>query len=232
MHLDEETIQRLLDGELDPAAQAAARAHLPACPGCRDRLAETEREEARMRELLGRLDGAPAAADPEAALARARGGRPEWLRRAAVVAFAVAAAGAAYALPGSPVRGWIARWTGGGEPPAVKESAASGVSVPAGERFTIRFEAAQARGAVTVTVTDRADVLVRALGGAPRFTSDPERLTVANAGSAADYEVELPRTAPQVEILVGERTVFRKLGTRVETAGPDTGGAYRLPLTE
>ena len=45
IHLDDERLQRLLHGELDTAAAAAARDHLAGCAACAARLDEAERDE-------------------------------------------------------------------------------------------------------------------------------------------------------------------------------------------
>jgi len=44
--MDEETIQRLLDGELSAASRRSAEAHLDECPRCLEALREAGREEA------------------------------------------------------------------------------------------------------------------------------------------------------------------------------------------
>ena len=237
-HLDEETVQRLLHGEIDPASEAASRAHLAACAECRGRLQEAEREEAKILALLGRLDHGPVAVDAEALAARARGLRARgrgagWQRRAAVVALAVGAAGAAFAAPGSPLPGWVDRaaaWLRSEGPASVADAGpgSAGISVPPAERFTIRFDAGS--GSASVRVTEGPDIVVRAAGGAARFVSDVDRLTIVGGG-AADFEVELPRSAPRVEILAGRGTVLLKEGARIVTDAPgDADGGYRIHL--
>jgi anti-sigma factor RsiW len=242
-HLDEETIQRLLHGEIDPPSEAASRAHVAVCAQCRERLREAEREEEKVLALLGRLDRRPVVVDAEALTARARGrslrarGRaPGWQRRAAVVVLAMGAAGAAFAAPGSPLPRWVDRaaaWfrSEGADPVAEAGTApeSAGIAVPPTERFTIELEAGT--GAASVRVTEGPDIVVRAAGGAARFVSDVDRLTVESGGSATDFEIELPRDAPRVEILAGGRRVFLKEGARIATDAPrDAGGEYRIDL--
>ncbi len=233
MHLEVEQIQRLLHGELDATGRDAARGHLASCSGCREQLAEAEREETLILGLLRQLDHAPPAVRADALIARARRGTPRWARWAAGVLLSIAVAGVAYAAPGSPLPAWVDRvvaWVAG-PAPAPAEPGPAGVVVEAGARFTIVFEAEQERGMVVVSLTDGASVVVRRLGGAATFTSGVDHLAIANGGSTADYEIALPRGAPWVEIRVGERRVLLKDGPRVVTDAPvDAQGRYLLPL--
>ena len=240
-HLDEETIQRLLHGEVDPASEEASRAHVSACAECRTRLEEAQREEEKVLALFGRLDRDPVRVDAAELAARARGGglgtrrrSRDWQRRAAVVVLAVGAAGAAFAAPGSPLPRWVDRataWfrTEGPAPAADTAPGNAGISVSPTERFTIVFEAGA--GTASVRMTDGPDVVVRAAVGAARFASDVDRLTIEGSAPTADFEVEIPREAPRVEILAGGRRVLLKEGSRIVTDAPeDEEGRYRIPL--
>lgn len=235
MHLDEETIQRLLHGELDPPSVTASRAHVATCPECRARLEEAEREERTAFELLDRLDHAPPGIDAETVAARARGRSSGWERRVAVVLLAVAAAGAAYAAPRSPLPGWVDRvagWVEGDAPDtAASPLESAGISVEPTGPFTIVFETEQTQGAASVLVTDASHIVVRSRDSSASFATDVERLTIRNAGSTADFDIELPRGAPRVEILVGGRRVLLQEGPRIVTDAPmDDEGRYRIPL--
>jgi hypothetical protein len=234
MHLEEETIQRLLHGELDPPSEAASRAHAATCPECRARLEEAEREERTAFELLRRLDHAPPRVTAETVMARARRRSSGWERRVAVVLLAVAAAGAAYAAPRSPLPGWVdqvAGWAGGDAPGTAVPTGSAGISVEPTGPFTIVFEAEQSRGSASVLVTDASHIVVRSRDSSASFDTDVERLTIRNAGSTADFDIELPRTAARVEILVGGRRVLLQQGSRIVTdARVDAEGRYRVPL--
>ena len=234
MHLEEETIQRLLHGELDPPSEAASRAHVETCPECRARLEEAEREEGTAFDLLRRLDHAPPRVTAETVIARARGRSSGWERRVAVVLLAVAAAGAAYAAPRSPLPGWVDRvagWAGGDSPDTAAPMGSAGISVEPTGPFTIVFEAEQSRGAASVLVTEASHIVVRSRDSSASFDTDVERLTVRNAGSTADFDIELPRGAPRVEILVGGRRVLLQQGSSIVTDAPvDAEGRYRIQL--
>jgi hypothetical protein len=130
MHIEDEQIQRILHGELRAPAREEVHRHLTGCAQCRFRLAEAEREEQWIFDLLRRTDHTAPAVDPEIlaaigdvnraekrarvravaapswGIAIVRGG---WLQWAAGVALAVAVAGAAYTAPGSPVPAWVDR---------------------------------------------------------------------------------------------------------------------------
>jgi hypothetical protein len=235
MHLEEETIQRLLHRELDPPSEAPSRAHVATCPECRTRLEEAEREESTAFVLLRRLDHAPPRVTAETVMARARRRSSGWERRVAVVLLAVAAAGAAYAMPRSPLPGWVDRvvgWAGGDAPDtATAPTGSAGISVEPTGPFTIVFEAEQSRGAASVLVADASHIVVRSRDSSASFDTEEERLTIRNAGSTADFDIELPRGAPRVEILVGGRRVLLQQGSLIVTDAPiDADGRYRVPL--
>jgi len=233
MHLEVEQIQRLLHGELDAPGEAAVRGHLAACADCRGQVEEAEREEALILGLLRRVDHAPPAVDAQALAASARRVVPGWARWAAGVLLSLAVAGVAYAAPGSPVPAWVDRVVGwvAGPAPATPEPQLAGVAVEPSARFTITFGAEQERGIAAVSLTDGSSIVARRLAGTATFTTGVDHLTIENGGSTADYEIELPRSAPWVEIRIGARRVLLKEGPRVITdALVDARGRYLLPL--
>ncbi len=228
MHLDEELVQRLLHGELAPAAETPVREHLAECPDCRARVVAAGRAERTVHTLLAHLDHPPPRVDAGTLAARARARSPGWLRWAAGILLVAGLAGAAYAAPGSPVRGWVqaALQRIGGGPVAVPEAPGpaeplevgpSGIAVAPGAGLLILFTSRQAEGEARVTLTDDAQVMVRALTGAVIFTSDVDRLVVENRGSSATFEIQIPRRAPRVEIRVDGIRMFLKDGS--ETHG-------------
>ncbi len=255
MHLDDERIERLLHSELPVAADAPARMHMRDCGACRERVAVAEREEAAVLRLLQELDHEPPLVAAGDVMARARsatisasaprGARSQWRRRAAGLLVALGIAGAAYALPGSPVPGWvdavverIGSLTRPSIPiapevtpgPAVAPPASGGIAVAPGPNLSIEFVQTQSAGAIEVLLTAGDDVLVRTAQGAATFTSEVDRLVVDNTGSGASFEIQIPRAAPRVEIRVAGRQVFLKEGARVLTEAADLRGSYLLPL--
>ncbi|HJU90807.1 MAG TPA: zf-HC2 domain-containing protein [Gemmatimonadaceae bacterium] len=244
MHLDAEQVQRLLHGELAPSAAARARAHLDSCAECLTRVSEAEHEETEVLDLLRALDHPVPRVSAASVLARSRAhdsGR-RWSRLAAGVVLALVGAGAAYALPGSPVPDMLRRavgWVGGREPrvtPAPEtlptEAVEQGIAVAPGARFVIAFAAPQPDGVAIVSLADSANVTVRASGGEATFASAIDRLAIGNEGSTAVFRIQIPRRAPHVEILIGGRRAFVKDAARVITDAPrDADGRYLLSLS-
>jgi hypothetical protein len=243
MHLEDEQIQRLLHGELSRSVETSVREHVTGCTRCRDLVGEAEREETAVFALLRSIDHPAPRIDAGAVASRARVRHVGWIRWAAGALLTLGLASAAYAAPGSPVPGWveaIARWVAGDsaaepDPRAGAgeggEAAVAGVAVVPGREFVILFTSPQAEGQAQVSFTDSAAVVVRALHGAATFTSDADRLVIDNRGPAATFEIQIPRTAPLVEIQVDGSRIFLKEGSRVTTeASADPRGVYLVPL--
>lgn len=241
MHLSEEQVERFLHGEVGTGDRLAAQ-HATSCPECRVRIDAARRERDDVVALLETLD--EPAPRPNVATIAARGtaersGR--LLRWAAGILLAVGIAGAAYAMPGSPLPRWIAgmfAWVhwGAGGPPSLPRGenggeARGGIAVAPGENLIVRFSTSQAGGFVRVTLTDGGEVTVRAPIDAATYTFDADRIEVANRGGPVTFEIEIPRGAARVEIQVGDRTIFLKDGPRVSASGPGgPGAAYVLSL--
>lgn len=249
MHLEEEQVQRLLHGELTAQAESDARKHVAGCIECRRRLAEAEREENELHALLRAVDDpAPPRISAEAVAARAQAGAAAgprvgdlaWLRRAAAILVVVGIAGAAYAVPGSPIRKWVHAIVQklGGRPgptpgPAPGDSTAigAGISVLPEQKLLILIRSAEGDGQVFVSLTDEPEVQVHAPTGAAAFTSSADQLLIDVQDPSATFEVEIPRSAPWVEIQTGTGQVFLKEGERVTTKGSkDAVGGYLFRL--
>jgi hypothetical protein len=239
MHLEAEQIQRLVHGELGGLEEVVS-SHLAGCAECRRMVDEARREEARIFDLLGRLDHSLPPVRTADEVARGRK-VTVWGRRAAGIALVLGTAGVAYAAPGSPLPGWVDRvverimGSPAHVPPATRPAPVAptiaGIAVKPGDRFTIAFAEPQARGVATVWLVEGSDVVVRARNGSATFTSGAAGLTVNNRGSLADYEIELPRAAPHIEIRAGSRRLLLKDGSRIVAGAPaDSLGRYRLDL--
>jgi hypothetical protein len=233
MHLDDERVQRLLHGELG-SAEAETRFHLESCAPCRDLVAGARVEEDRILALLSEVDHPVATLDPRIVLAERNASRGHWGRRAAAAILGVAIAGAAYALPGSPLPAALDRLLGTvpgvhDSTPAAERATAppAGIAVPAADGLVIQL---MAEGQVAIELTDEEEVAVRAVGGTATFSSDPGRLTVRSSGPV-QLEIRIPRTATGVEVLSGSTPVFRKSATGpVGPSPPDSTGRYLIPL--
>jgi hypothetical protein len=83
-----------------------------------------------------------------------------------------------------------------------------------------------------VSLADGPNIVARVFSGTATFTTAVDRLTIQNDGSTADYEIELPRDAPWVEILVGTRRLILKEGDRITAdIAADAQGRYVLSLS-
>ncbi len=239
MHLDDDHIQRLIDGELAPDVAARARAHSETCAECGTLVASAARESAEIASLLHTLDDEPPQASADAIAWRAReASAPDWRRRAAGIVVALALAGGAYAFvaPGSPLRTWVValvapRAPEQGAPPApAPQMENAGIAVAPGASFVIAIPSAREGARAVITLTDDVALSIRAQSGAATFTSATGRAIVSLHGPAV-LDVRIPRTAPRVEIVLGGRSVLRADAGRVlaPTAVED-GGVYTLSL--
>jgi hypothetical protein len=244
MHLGDEEIQRVLHGEIESAVRGEALEHLDACSSCRQRLDDAGREEAGIYALLSHVDHPVPEVHPQSLMvARSAAPTGGWRRKAALIALAVGGAGVAYAAPGSPLPGWINRigaiMARHAAAPAVPTAPSPSESTPSGgiavtphDRFTIGFTSVQTSGTATVILTDGHDIIARSANGTATFMTDVDRLTISNEASAADYEIQVPRGAPWVEIRVAARRLLLKRGAEVLSDVPaDTLGRYVLSLT-
>jgi hypothetical protein len=241
MHLNEEQLQRLLHQQLDASSLLAARDHVAVCRECRERLLTAEQDEAEVHALLRQLDHPPPEMNAEEIAARAAGRSAGWGRWAAGILLFLLGAGAAYAIPGSPLRGWIRGAVAWLETPSQVEplpptldqepEPTAGIAAIPGSDFTIAFAAPEPGGSARVSLTDGEEVVVRAPRAAASFTSTAQGLMIANAGTGAAFEIAIPRSAPRVEIRMGDRRIFLKRAARVVTdAKEESPGHYTLSL--
>jgi len=208
---------------------------------------DDERAQREVDALLQRLDDPAPRFDANAVVAIARARTRErntgLLVRAAGFALACGIVTAAYSAPGSPLPIWVAsvvRWVSERAQPAPQvrapaiapEPARAGIEVAPGRELMIDFSSFQPGGQIRVRLADRADVSVSAPSGAATFSSGAERLTIDNRGAAVTFEIEIPRSAPRVEVRIGGHPLFLKAGAQVVTAAvPDSAGRYLLRPT-
>lgn len=231
MHLDEETMQRLLHDELPAEDERTARHHVERCASCRERLASAGAQERTVTALLTALDHPLPRHD--AAIIAQRAARAHWFRRAAGLVLALGAAGAVYAAAAEPIGAALDRLLGRNEPAGTTRGAgatdAGGFGVVAGDSLTIVFREVGA-GELRVALDGESVVEVRASGSGASFTSDPDRLTVTSSGAPLDFRVAVPRDARRIVILHGADTLLVKDGPRIRTAADSVMGEYVLTL--
>jgi hypothetical protein len=242
MHLDEAQLQRLLHGELTQPSEIAAREHLVGCAVCRDRVAAAAQEETDVFALLGAVDHPVPAIGPGAIELRARAPDAGRLKWAAGIVLALGIAGIAYAAPGSPLPGWVSGLTTWMRPspgraptapdPSPAPAPAAGVAIIPGEHLFIVFTAPQAGARASVRLTDGAEVVVRAPSGAATFSSEADRLVIDSRAGAAVFDIQIPRSALHVEILVDGSRRFVKQRDRITPIELLAAqGTYAIPLS-
>ncbi|UCF21172.1 MAG: zf-HC2 domain-containing protein [Gemmatimonadota bacterium] len=217
MHLDGGKIEALLSGEVAEREAFALRDHLASCSQCKSAFAAAQQEDLEIARLLSSLDHSIPEADPArlALRARRRALRP---RLAAAGIALLIVAGAASAMPGSPLRSWLSRFaTGqgnetvlpGAEQDLPSAQAPAGVSVSATAQFELTFDAVQDAGVIRITQVQQADVVIQADSEGVGFSVEPRGVRVMNSGSVANYEVSVPVAAGTVVIRVGETIVYQ-----------------------
>lgn len=236
MHLDDERTQRWLHAELDDPARQQVAAHLVTCAECQAQVAAAEAEEGWIRARLADIPDPRAVSSPAGLRARAIA-RRRW-QWAATILLSCAAAGTAYAMPGSPVprwvervAGWISRRDDAPPPPAptTAPAAPSGIVLPVEPSLTIRLRGGGAGSEARVVVVDSGGITVRVRDGQAAFTSSAGLLIVQAGDAGARVEVELPRGAPLVRIEAeGQRLFLLRAGVVESAAVPDRDGSYRL----
>lgn len=236
VHVDEGELQAWLDDELRGEAADRVARHLERCVACRDQAQALRTLEGQVRAALRPLDGP---VDPETArwkVRHRRGARKEasapgavrrrrWSRRRSVAAAAVlvlVASGAA-ALPGSPVRSWIAESMGEAPTPEIHTTTAegepvSGVAVGLRDgRVEVVLHEPRPAAEVEVRVGGVDRVEVQAPAGT-RYSTAPGRVE-ADLGEAAGgtLVILIPGSAREVSLAVGRRPIMTW-----------SGGTFRL----
>ena len=244
-HIDEGLILALRD---DAAADADAEtlAHLEGCSECREALEASRTRQASVLDALGALDepawdtagareqvrlrvaeAAARTAGTESLTAR-RARKASWSLSRAAGILLVTAAGLS-ALPGSPVRNWIAG-AGGDDEPTVAPlaetapTAAAEMAEEAGVRLPVTA------GPLAVVLRDAApgtEIQVRWVPGGEaavfaragsRFTSGQGRMEAQ--GLDGVVRVELPRSIVPVSLEVNGRILLRSTAEGVDVSGP------------
>jgi hypothetical protein len=240
-HLDEGTLQQVLDGELSGSRSSDVQTHLATCGSCRAQLEELEITFASIGERLALLDPPEVSVELAYAASRGRfrsgrrslGGKPLW--RAAVFLLAITGVASA-SVPGSPIRDRIDSWWNAApvvevvapaEPPGETPSASTGVSVgPADGELFLVVDGASPALRIRVRLADQTTLGVRGTGEAAdaRFRLGRGRIAVEDARTG-DLEVTVPHLVDRVSITVEGRHVFLKDGATIQVLAPaDTVG--------
>ncbi len=228
-HVDDGALLALLDGELDSSERRRVDAHVSACADCVARRDEMRFATRRVTAALEALDVPESwrempAALREAAesvpvpLARARASRTARLSRRSVAVAAgmtfLLAAGA-YAVPGSPVRGWI---DGGLEAVTAWIEGGSGAPVGAGpsqvsvlpDAGAVRVAVVGGRDGQSLTVRMSDETAASVVAGDANFHVEPGVIEVS--GAAGEIHVILPRGAASASVMIDDTEVVRLEG--------------------
>jgi hypothetical protein len=241
-HLDEGTIQAWLHEALPSSARADAATHLAQCAACQSLVEQARRDDQWVLERMAVLD-TPA---PHPELGRVRQmsrvrASSQTVRRAATILVVVGGASLAWAL--TPVRELARRVLAPSAesvvstPPAAptptpeRGEPSSGIAVVPGARFAIDFESVQAAGSVRIRLSDRVDISIEAHGERIALESREGSVVVRNRGSSANYDVEIPRAAAEVEVRAAGRRIWLKRAAEIQTPGAlGAGGWYAIDL--
>jgi hypothetical protein len=253
IHLEEGTLQELLDGELPPGDRARAESHLATCSACAGELAELRGLTERTSALLGLVEAAPPVLQAQAAFARHRRGggalvqARRALPRAAALVLLAAGAAAAAALPGSPVREWVGSLAApdrvAQEQPvqpapaaapeaAPAEMAPKAVSIlPADGRVHVAVSGSSPELRVRTRLVPGAKAEVTATGAAAtaRFRTGPGRIEVLGAGPG-ELVVTLPADAEAAFVEVNGRVYAAKQDGRLRSLAPRVAGSADEPV--
>lgn len=239
-HPPDGELRALLDGELPVADRTAVQQHVAACSTCRARLTAIEQASQATGQLLDLLVPPASSMRLDDVRHRVRWAR---IRRAGLIAAAVTVvvAATAGATVGRPyVRALVARiWrvvhpTTTVPPPAPSPlevpTGSQGVAVVPGTVAEILFDTTQASGVLRVSLADTMELAIRSsapvtyrvyLGG----------VIVHNRGSAASYDVIIPRAAPHVRIAIAGRVMLEKTGLHIVAASvADSAGRYVMTI--
>lgn len=259
-HPGEARLAAYLDGELGEEARASVARHLERCSPCSDTLAELRRSAESFSEAVSALT--PPAPETTAEELRRRasrrddgGGGPageeeervlplaprRWSTATRVAASLAVLFGAAAALPGSPIRGWVGESVqrvqvllGGQDDrrPAVEAEPAerdgdaderSGVAVASEDgSFTIVLEDVPGTAAIRVRQVDGPRAAVWNADG--DYGTAAGRIQVRSP-SSDEILVEVPRSARRVRLEVNGRLAAVKRDGELEATLPVTGAA-------
>jgi hypothetical protein len=256
MHLGDAELGAALDAAGGGATGTAARAHAAACDPCADALRAARTMDQQVGEILALLDHPTPTADRHRpALVVERGGRvrsrsetiKSSARRGAAI-LVVGAAVAAAAVPHSPVRQFLSRIVASpvhhalptpvpntpAAPAALPSVAPRGVAITSSDHIDLVFQNPQVSGELRIHPTLGTHVSVTASADGPTYTVGSATIVVdTHDVPGVAYDIDLPPAARvrSVTIRVGDRTVFSRRGTAVQTVGAVQGdGSYLVKL--
>jgi anti-sigma factor RsiW len=227
-------LRALLDDELPGALRLEVERHVATCAACRARLAVLEAAIQETRALFDLLPSPEPALRSDAIALRARRPRLRWGAIAAALMLTIATvAGATVGRPY--VRALVARIRAVVHPvrpaaPAPPAQGQAGIAFVPGPSADIIFDEPQAAGVLHVSLADTPDLAIDPTASVT-YRVHPGGVMVHNRGSAASYDIVVPRQAPHVRILVGGRVLFEKVGSAISAVVPaESTGQYVIRM--
>lgn len=237
MHLDVESLQRLLHGELSATASTKARTHLQGCDSCMQRYRQSANEEDLILARLRLLDVPSPVVTVDAI--RQRGRRPV-LRRArwAAAALALFATSLLYAAPKSVLRSVIERaavWFQVDRPeqertlPPLASTSMAVTMIPA-DSFAISFSSTQSAGTIYVVFANQDLLSIGSPGAVVPMDVKIDQVIVRNDRSTNDYDIIIPRRTRIVVVSIQGRVVWTKRQRDILRAKPSDSRGYQISL--
>jgi anti-sigma factor RsiW len=238
-HPGEGTLLALLDGQLGEEERRAAERHVADCAACTAEMRALRGMNAAFARAVGQVEAPARVAEALMAVHARRA--PGWgagrraLGRAAVLLLGFA--GIAYAaVPGSPVRHWLARAAAPSPaapaappplrpaPPAAVpvEASPSGVSISpddGGVRVVLTGSSPDLRVRARVFDGERVEVTARGAAAAARFRTGPGRVEVVGA-RAGEVTVLIPRSARTAVVEADGRVLLSRQDGRTRVLAP------------
>jgi hypothetical protein len=227
-HLDDGALQAFLDHEIGPDERAAMAEHLLGCEACHARYEELTQANALVTQSIALLDveGAAMATDaaPVARRVRARTGTASFVRAAGLVLALAAAASAA--VPGSPVRQWVAnaiesapspsaplvsRDAPGPAEPAAPAPAGLSIGPAAGALAVVLRDVEGSSIRLSPATGSHATVSVTGADPDPRFRTAAGRIELRN-GAGGVVNVSLPLSVDGARLEVNGRLYAESRG--------------------
>ena len=233
MHLTESQLAALTHRDVSLLPESVAT-HLESCPDCAAQLRAMRADDKEVATLLGALDHQ---------VPRLRGTTFLDLRRRrrriGVIAAGLAflAAGAAAALPNSPLHHVLVRVFSkpvSTQAPAapvsntVSPAATAGIAFLPAASLDVRFISPQPGGRLRLRLVEGSRVSATADGDAA-FSIHQSQLDVADHGAQMTFTLEIPRTASEVTVHAGNEIIFEKRGGAVTSSQlVDSAGVYKF----
>jgi hypothetical protein len=109
--------------------------------------------------------------------------------------------------------------------------ASSGVEFDPPGRLEVAFDEWQGKGEIVIVLSSAPSFSITA-SSPVNYSVRRGKVKVANQGAGASYRISLPLSLTDASIRIGDREVFSRRGTTIQTqARADGAGGYLLPFS-